>query len=963
MFLPVRPNRWEKGTAVSTSVAWWDLLDKAVIDVSVQGLVPVASYCREGRPPEEVALIEKAKEYGADAVFFEAGQSGRNSTAQAFIYDAGGPPDDLSFAELHRKLWSWGGVPLLYRRTRGFLQLFRCAHRPDFVEDGDLRCNPVKTLEIASSISADPWWDAEQLHSGALWENASTCDLLLSAQRSAHKSLFDAVKSLSDDIDNQRILPRPLRRKLIILSLLIAYLEQRQVFADGFFARFVPGAKRFFEVLADGNGLVRLLKVLEERFNGNVFALNDADAEQLRTNQQLVRFTRLVEGRQEQGGQLTLWQLYSFKDLPVELISQIYQLFVKDTNSSVYTPPFLVRFLIEETLSWERIDRLQERGEIILDPACGSGVFLVEAYKRLVLHWRAKNEWKRPDVSVLRSLFKHLHGVDFEQGAVELAAFSLCLALCDALEPEAIRRSIKLFPPLAETNLHHACFFEAKEKGLITDPVGVVVGNPPFGSKLTTHGAERSYQSYIKNHGMLPDKQLGYLFLHEAMELVTAGGLLCMLQQYNFLYNQGSLAFRRQFLRTHHVHELLDLVSVRGMFQQGNADTKIVVVIAEKTPPSHDARILHITFRRSGRTDAKQGFDLDYYDLHDVPLAQALENDRVWRANLMGGGRALSLATRLSQYRSLKDFAQTKKEWDFGEGFIQGASGKRQAAPHITGKRYLPSAALTDDGPDLNKISTVDATEFKSFYTPRRFTPPLLMIREHIGLAHWLWTDGYITYGQQIVGLAVPQSDTAELVAIDTWLKASRKVQQAHLSLTSPRLFAQKATALQANDVYSLLYPVEGHLDLSTNEQMIVDDIVDYYGDLVRLGEDSAAMRESAGAALSTFADVYCAQLNEVYSSRPLRALKPCSWSGVVCQPFSFGPGVVDWQSADELKDKIRSLLRQNSPAPLQMTRICRLYDGKFVFLLKPDRLRYWLRSIALRDADETLADLRAQGF
>jgi hypothetical protein len=33
------------------------------------------------------------------------------------------------------------------------------------------------------------------------------------------------------------------------------------------------------------------------------------------------------------------------------------------------------------------------------------------------------------------------------------------------------------------------------------------------------------------------------------------------------------------------------------------------------------------------------------------------------------------------------------------------------------------------------------------------------------------------------------------------------------------------------------------------------------------------------------------------------------------------------------------------------------------VFLIKPDRLRYWLRSIALRDADESLADLRRMGF
>ena len=237
------------------------------------------------------------------------------------------------------------------------------------------------------------------------------------------------------------------------------------------------------------------------------------------------------------------------------------------------------------------------------------------------------------------------------------------------------------------------------------------------------------------------------------------------------------------------------------------------------------------------------------------------------------------------------------------------------------------------------------------------------MIREHVGLAHWLWTDGYITYSQRIVGLCVPRSDEAELVAIDKWLKVSLKVQQAYLSLVSPGLFAQKATALQADDIYSILYPVEGNLDISANEQLIVDDIVDYYGDLVRLGENSVAMCEGAGTALPAFADVYCSQLNEVYKSRPLVALEPYSWSGVVCQPFSFGAGVVDWQNAEQLKGKVESLLLQDSTASLQMTRICRLYDGQFVFLMKPNRLRYWLRSIALRDADETLADLRAQGF
>jgi hypothetical protein len=45
------------------------------------------------------------------------------------------------------------------------------------------------------------------------------------------------------------------------------------------------------------------------------------------------------------------------------------------------------------------------------------------------------------------------------------------------------------------------------------------------------------------------------------------------------------------------------------------------------------------------------------------------------------------------------------------------------------------------------------------------------------------------------------------------------------------------------------------------------------------------------------------------------------------------------------------------------MTRVARLYDDHFIFLLKPDRLRFWTRSIALHDADDVLADLRTQGI
>lgn len=941
---------------------WWDHLSDPAAG-HVEGLVLVGSYVNDGRPPEEVVMMEKAREYGAQAVFFEASRNGKRSVAQAFIFIAEGPEKNQEFAEIHKKLWSWGGVPLVYRKLPGQLQLFRCAHGPDFVSSsGELVCNPVRTLLLASAVAADPWWNGEQLHNGTLWDNTEACKVLLSSSKSAHKGLINAVKGISDELNDEGILPKHLRRKLLILSLLIAYLEQREVFKDGYLASFLPGASKFFQVLANGPALVSLLEDLEGRFNGHVFTFNEADRERLRGSQQLSRFSRLIEGREEVGGQLTLWQLYSFKDLPVELISHIYQLFVKDADSSVYTPPFLVRLMLEESLNWERLDRLQQRGEIILDPSCGSGVFLVEAYKRLVLHWRSRNQWQKPGVAVLKGLLKYVHGIDCEEGAIELAAFSLCLALCDALEPETIRATIKLFPPLAGKTLHLSCFFEAKEQNLITSPIGVVVGNPPFTSQLTTPGAKRSYERYNATGGTLPDKQLAYLFLHEAMEMIAEGGVLSMLQQYNFLYNQHSLSFRRDFISKWDVREILDFISVRGLFQKGKADTKIIVIVAEAASPPEDRQILHATFRRSGRSDAEQGFDIDYYDLHWLPRQLALTNDAVWRTDLLGGGRALGLVNRLKSYRTLGEFAK-EKGWDFGEGFIEAQKGKRVAASHITGKKYLPSEALLEDGPDRSKITVAKGDLFKTPYTSSRYSPPMLLVREQMDLAHCLWRDSYLTYGQQIVGFCAPEKDIADLKMLDKWMYSSRRVLQAHLALVSPRLFVQKATALQADDVFSILYPKEGRLDLSPNEEILVDDIVDYYRDLVRLGEDSTAMKESGLAAVPAFSETFVRQVNAIYKKRPVQALAPQAWPGVICQPFAFGKGYVDWSDAEALKGKLGALLHERQDGALQVTRIARIYDGNFIFLLKPDRLRFWMRSVALRDADETLADLRAQGF
>lgn len=930
----------------------------------IDGLVSVAGFDRSGRSPEEIAIMEKAASYGARAVFFEAGRHGRAPVAQAFIFDARDGMDDQAFAALHKRLWSWGGIPLVYRALPGCIQLFRCAHEPDFAgPDGVPVCKPIRTLELGAEIATrDVWWDASRIRNGTIWDDPGACRLMLSAKKAAHRTLVEAVRGLAAQLAARELLDARLRRRLLILSLLIAYLEERAVLLPDDFAQAREGATQFFEVLGDGPALIRLLEALEERFNGHVFRLSEPERTALAESTELASYARLVQGYEDVTGQLSLWRLYSFRDLPVELISNIYQLFVTDSTSSIYTPPALVRLILEEALSWDRLDALMVSDGVILDPACGSGVFLVEAYKRLVLHWRSQNDWERPGIDDLRPLLMRVHGIDLEEGAVELAAFSLCLSLCDALEPEEIRSSVKLFPPLADVTLHWSCFFDAKRDGLVQAPVAAIVGNPPFASSLSTPGAERSYAAYGERFGTLADKQLAYLFLHEAMEMLDVGGVLAMVEPAGFLYNQNAQGFRQSFFSRWNVRELLDFVSVRGLFKKGDADPKVVVVIAEKGAPPPGTKLLHAVFRRNGRAAAEQGFDIDYYDLHWVCGEDAVGSRDVWRANLLGGSRVRAFVERLRSYPTLREFAESRG-WDFGEGYIAGLKGISRPAEHLVGKPLLPTSALSGAGLDTQFLDTVPDRAIKDTKTARRFTPPLLLIKEHEDLHHGLWTGHYLTYKHEIVGLAAPRSDVGALASVEDWLKRESAVLTAYVAGISARLFTQRATAILSADILSLPVPDDGDLDLSRNERIIAQDIVDYQRDFIRLGTKSPAMRAAQPEALEAFDALFVEQINAVYPRRRLRPLECQRWSGAICRAYAFGDGEVDWSGADALRGKLDALLRERRGSGLTITRITRLYDGNLLFLLKPDRHRFWMRSIALRDADDVLADLRLQGF
>lgn len=958
-------NFWQTGRATSSLVS--------------AGLVAVGDSARVSKLPADTRVIlrKAAEQFGATHVFFRS-RPGRPSVPEALVFDDTDIHRSRSkeqFAELHRRLWSWGAVPLVYRRLPGRVDIFRCAHKPDFdTKKGQPQYAPydfIQLIDTAADITAQleekPWWDMRRLANGTLWDDRTIAQKFLS-DASAHKTILGHVEALEKQLDKKTHLAENLRRRLLIISLLVAYLEDREVFKleAGFFARFKPGAEKFFDVISDANALIKLLHYLEtERFNGNVFSLDEEEKAQLRDTPYLKKFAEVIEGVTEPGGQQTLWRLYSFHDLPVELISHIYQLFVEDKTTCVYTPPFLARLMLEEALSLDRMDRLEVRSEIVFDPACGSGVFLVEAFKRLVLHWRKNNEWESPSVEVLRKLMQRVGGTDVDRYAVELAAFSLCLAMCEELPEEAIFKTRKLFPTLKGKTLIETCFFKQARESKLPRNIGVAVGNPPFVSASKVGTTEEAYREYLHVHGKgsLPDRQTSYLFMHHCMEALVPDGLLCLIQKDNFLYNRKSLGFRRAIFERWDVRQILDFTPIRKLFRR---DPKVVVVMAEARPPQPKRSILHAVFHRTVHTQAELSFELDYYDMHWLPRRVVMTNDFVWRCDLFGGGRAVSLVERLKKLPTLKDYVEDKG-WISNIGFQIGTP-KKSAEPidYLYGKRVLPAEAICSDGAiNRGKIYKQEARYFEAPRDAELYNAPLILFSRTDDARFTYWeskTMGEITFGKRVLGISGFPDDGDTHARFYSRLRKERELLRSWLVLTSSDAGIKQATAVEKAAFEEFPYPAcEADLDLSENDRIVLSDAFDHYRDFQRLGDDARVMRMADAKDHQEFARVFTRQINTVHKN--LRPLPLKSWAGVSCQPFVFGKEEPNWTDAESLNEKLTKLLRAKKSPSLTTVRILRIFDGPFVFLIKPDRLRYWLKSIALRDADEAMADLRELGF
>lgn len=206
----------------------------------------------------------------------------------------------------------------------------------------------------------------------------------------------------------------------------------------------------------------------------------------------------------------------------------IYEKLLKDLQSAgnageFYTPRPLTKFLVE------MVD--PKLGESVLDPACGTGGFLVNALE----HVRDSGEVKTQEDE--KQLQSSIHGREIKQMPHMLALTNFMLHGVD--NPTTIRRDDMLAKPLKE--------YGPKER------VDVIVANPPFGG-VVADGVESNFPSRFKT------KETALLFLVLFMHLLKDGGRAGIVLPDGVLFGEGVVTeVKKELLETCNLHTVVRL--------------------------------------------------------------------------------------------------------------------------------------------------------------------------------------------------------------------------------------------------------------------------------------------------------------------------------------------------------------------------------------------------------------------
>jgi hypothetical protein len=942
---------------------------------------------------------------------------------------------------LQRLVWNFSYTPAVITLEPGLLRVWTCCEPPDeqwplsayvvhTVGQSDLLDTGIPILQRHAAFAVH-WIN---LVSGVFFrERANHFD----RDRRADHMLLDNLRYLRNELGLAGLDDNDICHDLLARVVFVQFLFDRKD-PDGH-AALTPAKLKQLQadgtlrglhnnlasILQDHHDTYALFDWLNGRFNGDLFpGKGDTPADRevgwalektVVTEKHLSLLADFIRGDIAMpAGQRCLWPQYSFDIIPLEFISSIYETFVRTAEGVFYTPPYLVDFILDRVLPWDG----DTWDLTILDPACGSGVFLVKAFQRLVHRWKCANPGQSLRAETLRQLLeRNLFGIDKDPHAVRVACFSLYLAMCDEIDPRYYWTQVK-FPPMRERRLVASDFFAEDHIGFQSARIGnrydLVVGNAPWGERLLTDAAHQ-WANDPSHEWPIANKGIGTLFLPKAACLLKPGGVVCMVQSASsLLFNRdsGAIRFRRKLFGTFGVQEVVNLSALRfKVFRRKTRSSKqsvapaCVIRFNLKTPRPGD-QIIYISPKRLEGHDGEFRLVTEPEDRCRLTVDDAANNQQIWSALMWGTRRDLTLLRRLLTYPSLARPGRGL-EVKSREGVKFGDRSKPR--PDLRDARFLgqptfPSGlSLYLDAGLLPRFGnrrthSRDSTDFSAFALPQllikqswrkaasRFQARLVRSNNHESV---ICTESYISVHGPVTLLEAACLSLNSMLATYFLLLTSGRFAAYRPEPLSRELLMVPVPPPRAGLLGAITHEAQidsytfDAFDLKDSERVLVEDLFSYTL-LDFQGNDSSPGRQrtvrSASGVQEPQLTAYCEYFIRVLKAGFGRdkAVKATIFHDSLARiPFrliAFELGraedkqiVVETLALPDLLDEFERLdsrwrERVRDAGGIYHQRIARVYESRSgiptVFILKPDLVRYWTRSAGLNDADEVALDL-----
>lgn len=531
-------------------------------------------------------------------------------------------------------------------------------------------------------------------------------------------NLSATVGRLTDEglmgIDEKRA-RRRLAELLMGQVLFISYLEHRQIVGETYRTR--REVKQLPQLIGkrDREGIAKLIDRLRSDFNGDFLGDDRHDPWAALSTDGFALLDQFLRRADMRTGQGDFWN-YDFSYIPVELLSGLYEQFLtpeqQAEDGAYYTPRNLAMLAVDQAL----LASPDPLSETIFDGACGSGILLTTAYRRLIALAEAREARQLGFAERGELLKRSIFGGDINFMACRVTAFSLYLSLLEGLDPadilEAQERDGTKLPPLKDRNLAHgrdrADFFKDKHS-FFGRRFSLVISNPPWAEPegeahtSTDDWADRAGAPFAR-------RQIAGAYALRALDFLAEGGRTCLILPIGQLLGASSEAFVSHLLHAYKPSRIINFGDLQGLLFPTAENTCHVFLGARRDEMATQTILFDETFDylvpKADLSLALGRLTMQSADRHTLQTRSVAEDPQILVTMMWGDANDLAILSRLSLRGTFANFwrgPRKNRRWAYRKGIHLEDKSRAAVDPGpLRDMPHVPIAALSAGVPVLH---------------------------------------------------------------------------------------------------------------------------------------------------------------------------------------------------------------------------------------------------------------------